>query len=167
MDNDLKTSEAYCMHIQNMPAYAAGAKEKGVSVEEFLAGKVGLDDDLIAVLLANWDPADIQIRKDLPQKTVYPDPHEKYHTFWPRFGAGFIDGVVLLPIGLFLGYIEKTIEAPVIVFVLLVTHGFLPHAYNVILHGKFGQTLGKFFSKSKFWILQNQNYHSSRLYYGI
>lgn len=67
----------------------------------------------------------------------------KYKTFWRRFGAGLIDALVFAPLWFVDDWIWES-RLPVAIglcwFVtLLVAH----LAYGIVLHGLFGQTLGK------------------------
>jgi uncharacterized RDD family membrane protein YckC len=67
----------------------------------------------------------------------------KYHTFWPRLWAGIVDGLVFMPITLLDGYLSAPERgAPVLVAwgVLTYTAYWL---YSVLLHARFGQTIGK------------------------
>ncbi len=72
----------------------------------------------------------------------------KYRTFWPRLCAGFVDGLVFLPLsGAFLwGNSFLTPGARAAVTVLLTA---LMLAYSVLMHGQYGQTLGKMALKVK------------------
>jgi len=70
---------------------------------------------------------------------------EKYNTFWPRFCAFIIDGIVFIPVyelSKFIwshhsGYSTVTLALWHVLFSL----SFL--AYSILLHGKYGQTVGK------------------------
>lgn len=67
----------------------------------------------------------------------------KYHTFWLRFWAGFVDGLVFMPIGLLNGYLT----APERGVFVLIAWGIVSYMaywlYSVLLHARYGQTLGK------------------------
>lgn len=72
---------------------------------------------------------------------------EKYRTFWPRFWAGLIDGLVLMPFG----WVDKLLwksQAMVGVYTIwalfYVCSGV---AYSIYLHSRYGQTIGKYFCK--------------------
>lgn len=66
----------------------------------------------------------------------------KYDTFWPRFFALIIDGIVLSLIGLALTIIPQTDSK-----ILSIAYSFLttniPYMYVVLMIGEYGQTLGK------------------------
>jgi uncharacterized RDD family membrane protein YckC len=68
---------------------------------------------------------------------------DKYKTFGPRFWAGFIDGLVFLPISLFDDYLSSPARGTVI----LISWGIISYTaywlYSVLLHARYGQTLGK------------------------
>jgi uncharacterized RDD family membrane protein YckC len=67
--------------------------------------------------------------------------YNKYRTFWPRFWARMIDGIVFIPLDL-IGEMA---------FGTAITHNALwifssvliVFAYSVLMHGYFGQTIGK------------------------
>jgi uncharacterized RDD family membrane protein YckC len=66
----------------------------------------------------------------------------KYDTFWPRFFALFIDGIVLSLISFALTIIPQTdSKIPSIFYSFLTTN--IPYMYVVLMIGKYGQTLGK------------------------
>jgi uncharacterized RDD family membrane protein YckC len=69
--------------------------------------------------------------------------HDKYRTFWPRYWAGVIDGLVLLPLGgMSLWFWYRGGSAPEkVTWLVLATFGGL--AYSIVLHAIWGQTLGK------------------------
>lgn len=68
---------------------------------------------------------------------------ERYHTFWQRFWAGVVDGFVFLPLSIADGYLSNEERG---VFVLVVWTLFFRASflvYSVLMHARFGQTLGK------------------------
>jgi uncharacterized RDD family membrane protein YckC len=67
----------------------------------------------------------------------------KYRTFWPRVGAGIVDALVFVPLWVVDDWIWES-DAPVwvnLAWYFTFTFSFL--AYSVILHGRYGQTIGK------------------------
>jgi uncharacterized RDD family membrane protein YckC len=73
----------------------------------------------------------------------------KYQTGWARFWAAFIDGLVFLPLGLFEDYFLLPTDNKLgmigwIIFIVI-----LSYAYSVLLHARYGQTLGKMAMKVK------------------
>jgi uncharacterized RDD family membrane protein YckC len=65
-----------------------------------------------------------------------------YRTFWKRFTAAIIDSIVLWPLTLINGYVEGSSNGYLfIIGSLLFSAIYL--AYFIILHGIYGQTLGK------------------------
>jgi uncharacterized RDD family membrane protein YckC len=71
----------------------------------------------------------------------------KYSTFWPRFWTGFIDASVLWPISL-LTSIYLVVNVPKVVAAALVVVGNLAWLfYTVLLHARYGQTVGKMATK--------------------
>jgi uncharacterized RDD family membrane protein YckC len=67
---------------------------------------------------------------------------DKYNTFWRRFGAGILDGLVLLPIS-FLDRFIKSSENEAAVIVSLFLSYSVFYFYSIIFHWQTGQTLGK------------------------
>jgi uncharacterized RDD family membrane protein YckC len=67
---------------------------------------------------------------------------DKYSTFWPRFGAAFLDGFVVWPVLWLLefGFAQASIPLRLVLYVILRA---LDPAYSIWMHGKYGQTLGK------------------------
>lgn len=86
----------------------------------------------------------------------------KYKTFWRRFWAGVIDGFVLLPLSFLDSWVCASITAKGVLAIWFVLFSFSYLAYSVLMHGKFGQTVGKMatgvkvldFSESKLSMFQ-------------
>ncbi len=71
----------------------------------------------------------------------------RYSTFGPRFGTGFVDSLVLWPIGL-AASVYLVLNVPRFVAVALVIFGNLAWLfYTVLLHARYGQTVGKMATK--------------------
>lgn len=66
-----------------------------------------------------------------------------YQTFWRRVVAGIIDGLVLLPVALLTAPDIYPISNGALIVGLNVVGYSIPVAYSVILHARYGQTLGK------------------------
>lgn len=74
----------------------------------------------------------------------------KYKTFWPRFWALFIDGLVFMPMAFFSDWlfgIELNSVINLIYYAFIDTLSY--YFYTVYMHGKFGQTIGKMLMKIK------------------
>ncbi len=74
---------------------------------------------------------------------------KKYHTFWRRFWAGWIDIILFVPLSLFAKHFIYPINS---VFVVLAWDEFYSWgliAYYVLMHGVKGQTIGKIICKVK------------------
>lgn len=67
-------------------------------------------------------------------------PSTRYATFWPRLGAGLIDGFTLSPIALLAQLAANYTVVPVVVALL---HTCLAYGYTIWLHSVRGQTAGK------------------------
>jgi uncharacterized RDD family membrane protein YckC len=67
----------------------------------------------------------------------------RYQTFWPRFWAGWIDGLVLIPLAGVDWLVQRVTDAPILLALWFVLYTFGYDIYSVTLHAKYGQTLGK------------------------
>jgi uncharacterized RDD family membrane protein YckC len=67
--------------------------------------------------------------------------NEKYNTFWRRFFAGIVDGIILSPIGWFLH--SYRIDATAFLLFSTIFLNASIYTYSVWFHWKYGQTLGK------------------------
>jgi uncharacterized RDD family membrane protein YckC len=76
-------------------------------------------------------------------------PGHKYDTFGPRFWTGTVDACVMWPIGFVFSLLFLMSFPPVIGAALLVAQNILWLAYTVVMHGKYGQTVGKMACKVK------------------
>jgi uncharacterized RDD family membrane protein YckC len=79
------------------------------------------------------------IEDALAAEPVYP----RYETAWRRFWAGFIDGFVLQPLIWFNGWIWSAFHTPLLLVPWFVCFALSFVAYSVLLHWRWGQTLGK------------------------
>jgi uncharacterized RDD family membrane protein YckC len=67
----------------------------------------------------------------------------RYDTFWKRFFAGWIDGLVLLPISVLDFYLLSP-HRPELLLILWGCFSFsIGPVYSVMMHARFGQTVGK------------------------
>ena len=73
----------------------------------------------------------------------------RYSTFWPRFWAGIVDAIVFLPLGL----LDRWLLDPARPAAVLLAWAALSYSafwmYSVILHARYGQTLGKMATGAK------------------
>lgn len=67
----------------------------------------------------------------------------KYRTFWPRFWAGIIDALVFVPLGFLSNWIWETHPAAPFGLTWFAFTTAIGLGYGIVLHGLFGQTLGK------------------------
>ena len=76
---------------------------------------------------------------------------QKYQTFWKRFCAGVVDGLVFLPLSLPANWIwshhQDVPNLLLAIFHILTSITY--YAYNIYFLGKYGQTLGKMALKIK------------------
>ena len=70
-------------------------------------------------------------------------PPEWYATAWRRFWAGLIDGFVLEPLIWLNGWIWSAFHTPLLLVPWCVFFATSSIAYSVLLHWRWGQTLGK------------------------
>jgi uncharacterized RDD family membrane protein YckC len=69
---------------------------------------------------------------------------ERYRTFWRRFGAGVVDGLILLPITFLDGWFFSEGFSGWINLIYYALFSFpLGYAYYIFMHGRYGQTVGK------------------------
>ncbi|MEO5714452.1 MAG: RDD family protein [Luteolibacter sp.] len=73
----------------------------------------------------------------------------KYQTFWPRFCAGCVDGLVFLPVGFIDSYFTSPERGHYVLIVWSVISYSLYWLYSVLLHARYGQTIGKWASNVK------------------
>lgn len=74
---------------------------------------------------------------------------ERYRTFWRRFWAGVIDAVVLLPLYLIDRWIWASFETVSVLVPWFIAHSLSFVLYSVLMHGYFGQTIGKYITGVK------------------
>jgi len=83
-----------------------------------------------------------KIKADYEQEQSSRISKQRYQTFGRRFVAAIIDGVALWPVGFLLSYlVDADISSIAIIGSLL--YNLSPYIYSVLLHGYYGQTLGK------------------------
>ncbi|MGF7141515.1 RDD family protein [Roseimarinus sediminis] len=68
--------------------------------------------------------------------------NEKYKTIGPRIAANAIDGLVLIPISLTNQFLSIS-RNEFLIFMGLILSVIIPYLYSILMHGYFGQTLGK------------------------
>lgn len=68
---------------------------------------------------------------------------EKYRTFWQRFWAGFIDALVLSAVGLVSWAVFSPSHPKWIVLAWGVISYFSYPGYSILMHGRYGKTIGK------------------------
>jgi uncharacterized RDD family membrane protein YckC len=68
----------------------------------------------------------------------------KYNTFGNRFAAGIVDGVIFWPLTLLDGYLQDSLDNQSFLFILWTIISLCAfEVYVILMHGKYGQTLGK------------------------
>lgn len=72
----------------------------------------------------------------------------KYQTFWQRFAAAVIDGLIFLPLSYLVSFFYQSAD-PKTTLIILVFDQALFLIYSIYMHGKFGQTIGKWIMKVK------------------
>ena len=78
----------------------------------------------------------------------------RYKTFWARLWAGWIDGLVLMPVDLLFSYLldpktslwETARWRAVIVFIMYHAYSWF---FSIFMHGRWGQTVGKIVTRVK------------------
>lgn len=74
---------------------------------------------------------------------------EKYRTGLKRLWAAIVDGIVFLPLLLIEQWIYKTTSNVSLLFAWATFVAFAPLVYSVVLHYKYGQTIGKWVATVK------------------
>jgi len=92
---------------------------------------------------------------------------KKYSTFWPRFWAQWVDSFFIVPPIYFILHIVRfeLLTTSIALFLWFIA-GIGPYCYSVIMHGKYGQTVGKMVCKVKvlnFNKEENINYKTALL----
>lgn len=76
----------------------------------------------------------------------FEEPQYSYVGFWPRFGALFIDAIILWVFNYLLGFPLSELDNNLVVIILTAA---IPLFYNLFLEYKYGATLGKMLLKIK------------------
>lgn len=74
---------------------------------------------------------------------------EKYHTFRPRLIALLIDSFIMLPIGILDEWFRQAEFPPVFFYIWIPISSLILPAYTILMHGFYGQTLGKMYMEVK------------------
>jgi uncharacterized RDD family membrane protein YckC len=73
----------------------------------------------------------------------------RYETGWKRFWAAIVDGIVFMPFLLAGHWIEQSAYDASLVMAWTIFATFAPIVYSVLLHYKYGQTIGKWVTDIK------------------
>jgi uncharacterized RDD family membrane protein YckC len=84
------------------------------------------------------------------------DDRSRYHTFWRRFGAGMFDGLVFVPLAIADYYVSRPGRPEAVLISWAVFTTFAAGAYSILLHARYGQTLGKMVAHVKVWDISEQ-----------
>ncbi len=76
----------------------------------------------------------------------FEEPQYSYVGFWPRFGALFIDGIILVAVSYLLRLPLAEVDNNLVV---LIVTAIVPLFYNLFLEYRYGATLGKMLLKIK------------------
>jgi uncharacterized RDD family membrane protein YckC len=80
---------------------------------------------------------------EIKKQVVQAMEDNKYKTFWRRLFAQWIDGLVLMPLGLIGMWIMKSYDDVTILYLMQVFNSIAFYVYTISMHGAFGQTCGK------------------------
>jgi uncharacterized RDD family membrane protein YckC len=72
---------------------------------------------------------------------------DRYVTFWPRFWAQSVDALVLCPLSLAAAIASSTVASNEVAVIIAGVQNVVWFGYTAILHGRFGQTVGKMVTK--------------------
>lgn len=70
-------------------------------------------------------------------------PYEPYRTTWRRIGAAFLDGLVFLPLGWLDAGITAAVSHRGALAVWIIFYSFSYYGYSILMHARYGQTIGK------------------------
>lgn len=73
----------------------------------------------------------------------------RYQTFGQRFGAGLIDGLVFLPLAFVDDFILQPDRPTALLGFWIIVSELIYYAYSIVLHAKYGQTIGKMITHVK------------------
>jgi len=81
----------------------------------------------------------------LTPSTVHAEvsPYYKYHTFWRRFFAILLDGLILTPVLLLIGFGAANASSLLVEFLWLAIYSSTGLVYTIGMHSFCGQTIGK------------------------
>jgi len=104
--------------------------------------------------VVDWDPFELELLEPgaIDAEKVKPMTEEdlnKYSTGGRRFIAGFVDGMVLLPISLIDSWALDPGRPPTLIAAWLFFSYSAGWAYSVFMHGLYGQTIGKMVCRVK------------------
>jgi uncharacterized RDD family membrane protein YckC len=74
---------------------------------------------------------------------------EKYKTFVPRLVALLIDSFIMLPIGIMDDWFRQAEFSPLFFYIWIPLSAFVFPVYMILMHGFYGQTLGKMWMNVK------------------
>lgn len=67
----------------------------------------------------------------------------KYTSFWDRFFAGVVDGLVFIPLGIIQMIFIDFDTSQTVFYILAVVNSTIFYCYSILMHHKYGQTVGK------------------------
>ena len=70
-------------------------------------------------------------------------PAERYATFWPRFWTGSVDSLILWPISFITSLLVFCNASGGMVAAMLLVGSMVSAGYTVLMHARYGQTIGK------------------------
>lgn len=69
--------------------------------------------------------------------------HRRYQTFFPRFWAGIIDTLIAIPFFIAITLLWEASTSTLVAVLCFAIVTFAYAAYSILMHGYYGQTLGK------------------------
>jgi uncharacterized RDD family membrane protein YckC len=76
-------------------------------------------------------------------------PTDRYYTFGPRFWTGSVDACVLWPVGVITFVLFSLNFSPGATALVLIIENFAWVAYTILMHARYGQTIGKMITHVK------------------
>lgn len=96
------------------------------------------------------------------EEQIPPENKFRYFTFWRRFWASFVDVLVFLPLGFVEGFLSSPERGSLVLILWSTISHIIGWLYSVLLHARYGQTLGKMLTGVKVLDLSEERIPSFR-----
>ncbi|MEH0021637.1 MAG: RDD family protein [Desulfobacter sp.] len=148
MSYHFKTDEEYKEYAKTLSIKDLTQISKDINREKYPNRFLLLENEI------NRKKTDPEYKENDDKSIILP----KYRTFWPRVLSYVVDSMVLLPIDMLNGWIERTAADDSFLFAAwYFVNTIAIYLYFILMHGCFGQTLGKMLLKIKVIDKSEQN----------